>query len=502
MDEPYILEMENIEKSFPGVQALRGVELKVAPGEIHALVGENGSGKSTLMKIIMGIYHRDGGVVRLFGKEVMFTHPAQALMQGIAMIHQEISPVMDMEIAENIFMGREIRKNPGFLVDIREMRKQAALLLKEFGLYFDPMTRMRNLSVGQCQLIEIIKAVSCNAKIIIMDEPTSAITEHDVEVLFSQIQRLRMQGVSIIYISHKLEEIFKIADRITVLRDGIFIGSKNTSELDPGTLVKMMVGRDLSEVFPKKNVLVGEPIFEVKNLSLGNKVKPASFILHKGEILGFAGLIGAGHTELMETIFGLRKKSGGSVEVNGKDISIKHPNNAIENGIALVTEDRKYTGLNLAGTLGDNITIVSIKQLTKFGLLNQKNETQCAKDYMEKLKIKAQGINVPVYSLSGGNQQKAVISKWLVGDPEVIIMDKPTRGIDVGAKRDIYLLMGELAEKGKGIIMISSEMPELIGICDRIIVFAEGKITGEFQGPHYSQEDIMWCASGMEIKKK
>jgi len=500
MNTTYILEMENIVKTFPGVQALRGVELKVASGEIHALMGENGSGKSTLMKIVMGIYHRDNGIIRLYGKEETFNNPAQALEQGIAMIHQEFSSAMDMEIAENIFMGREIRKSLNFLVNIREMRKQAGILLTQFGLNLDPQTLMRDLSVGHRQLIEIIRAVSCNAKIIIMDEPTSAITENEVDVLFSHIQRLRSQGVSIIYISHKMEEIFKISDRVTVLRDGTYIGTKNTADLDPGTLVKMMVGRELSEVFPKKNVALGKTILKIKDISLGSKVKPASFELRKGEILGIAGLVGAGHTELMETIFGLRKKTGGTVELNGKDVPIKCPGDAIRHGIALITEDRKCSGLNMVGTLGNNITIVSIKQLTKFGLLNRENETRCAREYIQKLKIKTSSIDAQVFSLSGGNQQKVVISKWLAGNSDIIIMDNPTRGIDVGAKWDIYKLMGELAEAGKALIMISAEMPELIGMCDRIIVFSEGKLTGEFCGPHYSQEDIMWCASGMEKK--
>ena len=494
--ENVILRFEDISKSFSGNKVLHDVSFDLHEGEVHTLMGENGSGKSTLMKILMGIYRRDGGVIRLYDKDVVFSNPAQALANGIAMIHQELSPVMDMEIAENIFVGREIKKR-GFLADIREMRKKAKLLLAQFSLDLAPETLMRDLSVGQCQLVEIIKAVSCNAKIIIMDEPTSAITENEVEVLFSQIRRLRSQGVSMIYISHKMEEIFKISDRITVLRDGHYIGTESASALAPGTLIKMMVGRELSEAFPKKNVPLGETILRVKNLSYGNKVRDVSFELRRGEILGIAGLIGAGRSELAETIFGLRKKTGGTVELNGKAVSIKRPADSIRQGLALITEDRKYTGLNLAGTVGGNITVVSIRLLTKFGLLNRGNENRCARNYVQKLSIKTPNIETPVLSLSGGNQQKVVISKWLVGNPDLIIMDEPTRGIDVGAKRDIYLLMGELAEAGKAVIMISSEMPELIGMCDRIIVLAEGKITGEFLGPGYSQEKIMWCASGM-----
>jgi len=501
MGGTYLLEMEGIEKTFPGVHALKGVKLNVAQGEIHALMGENGSGKSTLMKILMGICRRDKGIIRLCGNEVTFANPAQALQHGIAMIHQELSPVMDMEISENIFMGREIRLSPKFLVNRKEMREQTKILLKQFGMNLEAETKMRNLSVGQHQLIEIIRAVSSNAKIIIMDEPTSAITENEANFLFAQIQQLRMQGVAIIYISHKMEEIFKLADRITVLRDGEYIGTKEAMELDQATLVKMMVGRELSEIFPKKNVPLGEPILKVKDFSFRTKVKSVSFELRKGEIVGIAGLVGSGGSELVETIFGLREKTGGAIELKGNTISIKNPGNAIRRGIALITEDRKLTGLNLASTIVNNITIVSINQFARCALVNNKKERGCAHEYVTKLKIKTPTIDTKVLSLSGGNQQKVVISKWLVGNPDIIIMDKPTRGIDVGAKRDIYLLMGELVEAGKGIIMISSEMPELIGMCDRIIVLSEGTLVGEFQGPHYSQEDIMWCASGVEKKE-
>ena len=434
--------------------------------------------------------------MRLFGEEAAFSNPAQALEYGIAMIHQELSPVLDMEIAENIFIGKEIRDRSGLLVNIRETRRRAAELLAQFSLDLDPSAKMRSLSVGQCQLIEIIKAISCNAKIIIMDEPTSAITEKEAELLFEQIRRLRSQGVSIIYISHKMEEIFKISDRITVLRDGNYIGTRNASELTTGELIKMMVGRELSDVFPKKNVPLGDVALRVRGLSLGNRVKQVGFELRRGEILGIAGLVGAGRSELVETIFGLRKKDGGELEIKGGPVTIHRPADAIRQNIALITEDRKMTGLYLRASISDNITIVSIKNLTKHGLLNQRKEQVCAASFVDKLRIKAPGIGAQTLSLSGGNQQKVVIAKWLVGDPDIIIMDEPTRGIDVGAKRDIYLLMGDLAEKGKAIIMISSEMPELIGMCDRIIVLAEGKLTGEFERGRFSQEDIMWCAAG------
>jgi ribose transport system ATP-binding protein/inositol transport system ATP-binding protein len=492
-----ILEMRNVGKSFAGNEVLHEVSFDLIAGEVHTLMGENGSGKSTLMKILMGIHPRDGGTIRLFGRDVVFTGPAQALEHGIAMIHQELFPILDMEISENIFAGREIRVF-GILSDIKKTRKKAAELLKRFGVNLDPKTKMRNLSVGQCQLVEIIKAISCDAKIIIMDEPTSAITEDEVELLFEQIKNLRSHGVSIIYISHKMEEIFRISDRITVLRDGECIGTKNASEFDRASLIKMMVGRELSEVFPKKEAACGNTILEVKGISWKNKVRDISFDLREGEILGIAGLMGSGRSELVETIFGLRKKSAGQVVVKGKTVSIKNPRDAIKNGLALITEDRKQSGLNLRGSVSDNITVVFIKLLTKYGLLNRRNEERCAGKFSEKLHIKSAGMNIPALSLSGGNQQKVVISKWLVGSPDIIIMDEPTRGIDVGAKRDIYLLMGELVEAKKAVIMISSEMPELIGLCDRIMVLSEGKTAKIFSGPEYSQEEIMWCASGME----
>ncbi|MDR2069416.1 MAG: sugar ABC transporter ATP-binding protein [Spirochaetaceae bacterium] len=494
--EDFVLIMSNITKSFSGNKVLHSVSFDLKAGEVHTLMGENGSGKSTLMKILMGIYHGDQGTIRLFGEEVVFSNPARALEHGIAMIHQELSPVLDMEIAENIFIGREIRDRSGFLVNIRETRRRAAELLAQFSLDLDPVTKMRALSVGQCQLIEIIKAISCNAKIIIMDEPTSAITEKETELLFEQIRRLRSQGVSIIYISHKMEEIFKISDRITVLRDGHYIGTRNATELTTGELIKMMVGRELSDVFPKKTVPLGDVVLRVRGISQGNRVKQVSFELRRGEILGIAGLVGAGRSELVESIFGLRKKDSGEVEIKGRPVTIRCPGDAIGQNIALITEDRKMTGLNLRTSIGNNITIVSIKNLTKHRLLNRRKEQDCAASFVDKLRIKAPGIGTQTLSLSGGNQQKVVIAKWLVGDPDIIIMDEPTRGIDVGAKRDIYLLMGDLAEKGKAIIMISSEMPELIGMCDRIIVLAEGKLTGEFEQGRFSQEDIMWCAAG------
>jgi ABC-type sugar transport system ATPase subunit len=498
--EDFVLTMNNITKSFSGNEVLHSVSFDLKAGEVHTLVGENGSGKSTLMKILMGIYHEDGGTIRLFGKEHAFSNPAQALEHGIAMIHQELSPVLDMEISENIFIGREIRDRSGLLVNIREMRRRAAELLVQFGLDLDPALKMRALSVGQCQLVEIIKAISCSAKIIIMDEPTSAITEKEVDLLFEQIRRLRSGGVSIIYISHKMEEIFKISDRITVLRDGTRIGTRNAAELDRGELIKMMVGRELSDVFPKKNVVPGDVVLRAGGISLGNRVKQVGFELRKGEILGIAGLVGAGRSELVESIFGLRKKDGGRVEINGRTVNIRHPGDAIRQNIALITEDRKMTGLNLRTSVGNNITIVSIKNLAKHGLLNRHREQDCAASFVDKLRIKTPGIETQTLSLSGGNQQKVVIAKWLVGDPDIIIMDEPTRGVDVGAKVEIHNKIIDLAKKGCSILLISSEIEEIFKLCSRTVVIRNGESVAELTASEMNKEKLMMLCVGEEVE--
>ena len=498
----YILTMDEVDKSFAGNQVLHGVHFDLKPGEVHALMGENGAGKSTLMRILMGIIQRDTGTIVLNGEEVTFHNPKQALEHGIAMIHQELNPVLDMDISENIFLGKEKTLGKHVpLVNKHEQLRQTAELLEEVGIHINPRTHLRSLSVAQAQLVEIAKAISWNAKIIIMDEPTSAITEREVEILFTQIRRLRDAGVGIIYISHKMDEIFQISDRISVLRDGQYIGTKLAAETNSNQLISMMVGRDITEIYPKTEVPIGEVRMEVKHLSYSNRVKDVSFNVRRGEILGVAGLVGAGRSEMVESLFGFRRKSAGEILIDGKPVKLNRPSDAIRHKIALVTEERKVTGLNLIGSIQDNITIVSIRQLTRWKLLNRKNEAKAAQKYGERMKIKTPSMQQQVRALSGGNQQKVVLAKWLVGDPDIIIMDEPTRGIDVGAKRDIYLLMGELAAAGKSIIMISSEMPEVMGMSDRIIVLAEGKLTGEFRRGEFNQEAIMRCASdigGME----
>lgn len=489
--ESIVLEMRDIVKRFAQTAVLDHVSLTIRQGEVHALMGENGAGKSTLMKILMGIYSKDEGELLLDGKPVEFNSPKQALERGIAMIHQELNPVLDMSIAENIFIGREIRKGPLKLVDKKKMIDEADGLIRDVGLNVSANSTMRGLSVAQMQLVEIVKATSQNAKVIIMDEPTSALTEKEVAVLFEVIERLKSSGVAIIFISHKIDEVFRISDRITVLRDGKFIGELETGKANSDQLISMMVGREIKEIFPKIETPIGEVAFEVKNICYSDKVNNVSFSVRQGEILGIAGLVGSGRSETASAVFGVIPKKCGEILVHGKKVEIKSPKDAVKKKIAYVTEDRKITGLNLIGSIMDNMTIVSIRDLTKRMLLCKENEKKAADEYIEKMKVKTDSREKQILFLSGGNQQKVAISKWLVGNPDIMILDEPTRGIDVGAKRDIYLLMGELAKQGKAIIMISSEMPELLGMCDRIVVLADGKVTGEVERKDFNQEYIM-----------
>ena len=490
----YILEMENITKSFPGVKVLQGVTLQIQAGEVHALMGENGAGKSTLMKILMGIYTADEGSMKMHGRPMVNKGPKDAMQHGISMIHQELNPVRDMMVFENVFMGREPRTAMR-RVDKRRMIAETRRLLADLNIAIDALAYMRDLSVAQCQLIEIVKAISVGAKVIIMDEPTSAITDREVDTLFEQIARLRQQGVAMIYISHKMDEIFRICDRITVLRDGQFIGCDEARNLGQQTLIRMMVGRDITDVFPKADAEIGEVILEAKDIQLGRKVRDVSFQLRRGEVLGIAGLVGAGRSELVETIFGIRHKTGGQIFKNGRELRITHPLHAIRNGIALITEDRKTTGLDLIASVQDNITMASLGRVSRGGLLHKNQEKKAARRYIQALRVKAPDEKVLAGNLSGGNQQKVVIAKWLMTEPDVIILDEPTRGIDVGAKRDIYLLIGEFVKQGKAVIMISSEIPEIMGLSDRVLVMAGGRLTGELTREEFSQERIMTYAA-------
>ncbi len=434
MGVEYILEMKDISKTFPGVKALDHVQLKIRPGEVHALMGENGAGKSTLMKILMGIYKKDkGGEILFNGKPYDVSSPKEAMDAGVAMIHQELNPIYDMTVYENIFTGREIHKHG--LVDKKAEIEASRKLIQECGLHVSPSDTLRGLTVAQCQLIEIIKAISVDAKVIIMDEPTAAISDREVEILFGHIRRLKEQGVAIIYISHRMDEIFSICDRVTVYRDGQYIGCGETKDLNENQLIKMMVGREIVDVFPKTEAEIGEIVFEAKNIvRADNKVKNVSISLRKGEILGIGGLVGAGRSELVEGIFGMHRISGGEIFIKGEKVPVRSPKDIIAKGVALVTEDRKVTGLNLRGTINDNIAAVAIRKLLSRGLYSRKKAREASQEYIDKLKIKTPSSDQIVGDLSGGNQQKVVIAKWLLNEPEIIIMDEPTRGIDVGAK--------------------------------------------------------------------
>jgi ABC-type sugar transport system ATPase subunit len=490
-----VLRLEGITKSFPGVKVLDGVSLDVHRGEVHALMGENGAGKSTLMKILMGIHQPDAGSIVLDGSPVVVGSPRDALDRGVAMIHQELNPVLDLSVAENIHLGRELRTRAG-LFDARRMRAETTALLNRLEIPLRADALMRSLSVAQMQLVEIAKAIATDSAVIVMDEPTSAITESDVHILFGHIDRLRASGVAVIYISHKMDEIFRIADTISVLRDGELVRTAPTRDYDEPTLISLMVGRTLADAFPKRDVTIGEPVLEVDHWSSPPVVRDVSISLRRGEVLGIGGLIGAGRTEFVESLFGITAGSGeGPIRVHGRPAKIRHPRDAIRLGIALVTEDRKSTGLNLEGSVAENVTLVSLASLFPRGILQKRKEASIADDFIRRLRIKTPGRDQIVSRLSGGNQQKVVLAKWLLTEPKIIIFDDPTRGIDIGAKHDIYTLIGDLVESGRSVILISSEMGELMGLSDRIHVFAEGRLVGTLNRPEFSQERILELAS-------
>ena len=495
---PPLLEMRGIAKSFNRNPVLDDVNLTVGRGEVHALMGENGAGKSTLMKILMGMLPADAGEIRLEGQPFLPRNPRDAMDHGLAMIHQELNPVLDMEVSENVFLGREIRRfgrGPFGVVNLSAMRRGCQELFDRFAIPLSPSARMRDLSVAQMQLVEIVKAISLSSKVVIMDEPTSAISEREVAILFRQIDALRAHGVSIIYISHKLDEIFQIADRISVMRDGVLVASDATSAFDRASVIRHMVGREITNYVPKETVPIGDVILEVRHLSWGQRVRDVSFSVRAGEILGIAGLVGAGRSETVETLFGIRPAASGEILIHGRTQPIHAPGTAIKHGLALVTEDRKMTGLNLLGTVEENISLAAIDRIARFGVIRKSEEHALAEDNIARLRIKTWSRDALVSSLSGGNQQKVVLAKWLVTQPDIIILDEPTRGIDVGAKRDIYLLIGELASQGKAVIVISSELIEIMGLADRIVVMAEGRITGELERDAFSQERIMEFAT-------
>ena len=491
----YILEMRKITKSFPGVKALDNVQLKIKKGEVHALMGENGAGKSTLMKILAGLLKQDMGEILIDNKVINIDRPLDAIDNGISMIHQELNPIPEMSVSENIYIGREILYKNTNIVNKKAQREGTKKLLTKLEINISPTILMKNLSIAEMQMIEISKAISYKSNIIIMDEPTSAITDKEVESLFKIIKQLSNEGVSIIYISHKMNEIYRICERITILRDGLFVGSELTKKLSEKNLIKMMVGRELTNIFPKELVKISEISFEVKNLSKEGIFSDISFSARKGEILGVAGLMGAGRTEVAEAIFGIDPPDSGKILVNSKVVKIKNPRDAIRNKIALITEDRKTKGLNLKGSVKTNISIVKLDEFCMLGqILQKKKEQKTVLKQIDKFDIKTPSENQLVSNLSGGNQQKIVLAKWLLNEPDIVILDEPTRGIDIGAKSEIYKIMTLLVKQGKTIIMISSELPEILGMSDRVIVLSEGRITGEFNRNEMEQEKILSCA--------
>lgn len=497
-----ILKLSNITKTFTGTVALSEINFNLFQGEVHALVGENGAGKSTLIKVISGIHQPDSGEIYLNGKLINLKNTFFAQQNGIAAIYQEPTIFPDLNIAENVFMGHHECSQITKRINWKKMYKDTEKLLESLEVNLNPRTKVRNLSAAEQQLVEIVKALSLNSKILIMDEPTSSLTLREVKDLFNIIKRLKSSGTSIIFISHRIEEAMEIADRVTVLRDGHYIGTRNISTVTIDELIKMMVGRVLKDLFPKINVERGEPVLRVEALTKERQFNNISFELHKGEILGFSGLIGAGRSELARAIFGLGNPYSGKIFVNGKQAHITNPGTAMNHGIAYLPEDRQHQGLVLLMDITSNITLPILNQFTKAGLLSTRKEIKVAKKYADILDVRAPGLWKNVMQLSGGNQQKVVLAKWLATNPRILILDEPTRGIDVGAKASVHKFMSELASKGIGIIMISSELPEILGMSDRIIVMCEGEIKGEFSRKEATQDKLLSAAVGLSPDQK
>ena len=497
----YKLELKGICKSFPGVKALDNVQLSVRPGTVHALMGENGAGKSTLMKCLFGIYKMDAGEIYLDGEKIDIKDPDDAMSKGIAMVHQELQPVLARSVGENLFLGRFPTKNYGPLkvIDHKKMYEDTKMWLDEVGMDFDPKAQLGSLSIGQMQSVEIAKAVSHQAKVVIFDEPTSSLSDKEVDALFRIMNDLRSKGVAMIYISHKMDEIKRIADDITVMRDGGYVGTWPAAEMTTEQIIAKMVGRELTNVYPDKDNEIGDVVLEVKDLcSIHPKsFQHVSFKLRKGEILGFGGLVGAQRTELMEGIFGIRGVASGEVYMHGKKVNIKHPIDAMNAGIGLITEDRRGNGIFGCLSIKDNVGVSVYNKYVKAGfVLDHKKINTVVDDSIKKLRIKTPSMKEHIANLSGGNQQKVIVSRWLANDPDVLIMDEPTRGIDVGAKHEIYEIMNDLAKQGKAIIMISSEMAELLGMSDRVCVMCNGRLTGEItEKEEMSQANVMQFAT-------
>ena len=489
------IEMKGIDKSFGSNQVLKNAGFFLKDGEIHALMGENGAGKSTLMKILTGVYTRDAGTVLVDGQEVVYKSPQEAEKAGIVFIYQEINSLFDLTVEENLFMGKEITKGFG-VCDKKAMRAKAREVMDKMGVNIDVGATMSDLSVGQQQMVEICKALMADAKVLIMDEPTAALTQSETEVLFEVINSLRAKGVSIVYISHRMEEIFELCDRITILRDGQYIDTKYIKDITMDDVVQMMIGREIGERYPKRDCKIGAEVLRVEGLSHEKYFKDVSFAVHAGEVLGVSGLMGAGRTEIMHTIFGSYPAAGGKIFIDGFEHTIRNPREAIAAGIGFITEDRKTEGLLLEKSISENIEICNLGKTSVKGVRNVKKRTDLVKKGIEEFRIRCFGPDHECHNLSGGNQQKVVLAKWIYTDPKILILDEPTRGVDIGAKKEIYSVINDLAARGVAVIMVSSELPEVLGMSDRIMVVHEGHVTGIIDAATADQAKVMTLATG------
>ena len=492
------IEMRGIDKSFGSNQVLKQAGFTLESGEVHALMGENGAGKSTLMKILTGVYTKDAGTVLVDGKEVNYKNPQEAEKAGIVFIYQELNVMFDLTVEENLFMGKEIHGKFG-ICDRKAMQKKAREALNTLGVDISSKTVMSELSVGQQQMVEICKALMADAKVIIMDEPTAALTQSETVALFKVIESLRKKGVSMVYISHRMEEIFELCDRITVLRDGSYIGVKNIPETNMNEIVKMMIGREIGERYPSRDVKIGKEVLKVKGLTRKGTFHDVSFSVRAGEVLGVSGLMGAGRTEIMQAIFGNLSYESGSIEIDGKEVKISNPRQAMEQGIGFITEDRKTEGLMLDKSIRENISLCNLGRISKSSVISKEAEKNMVAEAIKDLHIKCFGPYHECNNLSGGNQQKVVLAKWILTNPKILILDEPTRGVDIGAKKEIYSIINKLAAQGVAIIMVSSELPEVLGMSDNIMVVREGEVRGIISYEEANQERVMTLATGGTI---
>ena len=492
------IDRRGIDKSFGSTQVLKQAGFTLESGEVHALMGENGAGKSTLMKILTGVYTKDAGTVLVDGKEVNYKNPQEAEKAGIVFIYQELNVMFDLTVEENLFMGKEIHGKFG-ICDKKAMQKKAQEALNILGVNISPKTVMAELSVGQQQMVEICKALMADAKVIIMDEPTAALTQSETVALFKVIESLRKKGVSMVYISHRMEEIFELCDRITVLRDGSYIGVKNIPETNMNEIVKMMIGREIGERYPSRNVKIGKEVLKVKELTRKGTFHDVNFSVRAGEVLGVSGLMGAGRTEIMQAIFGNLSYESGTIEIDGKEVKISNPRQAMEHGIGFITEDRKTEGLMLDKSIRENISLCNLRRISKSSVISREAEKNMVAEAIKDLHIKCFGSYHECNNLSGGNQQKVVLAKWILTNPKILILDEPTRGVDIGAKKEIYSIINKLAAQGVAIIMVSSELPEVLGMSDNIMVVREGEVRGIISYEEANQERVMTLATGGTI---